>query len=77
MKTVKELRDGPHDYDIEESVFKAVRDRKYLLNDVLRQIDENSKSDDEASDSDAAESSADEGENDSYRTPKEFPSVYS
>ena len=75
MKTVKELRDGPHDYDIEESVFKAVRDRKYLLNDVLRGIDENSKSDD---DSDTGESSSDEEQNVSYRaTKKKFGSVNS
>ena len=75
MKTVKALRDGPHDYDIEESVFKAVRDRKYLLNDVLRGIDENSKSDD---DSDTGESSSDEEQNVSYRaTKKKFGSANS
>ena len=77
MKTVKALRDGPHGYGMEESVFKAVRDRKYLLNDVLRELDENAESDDEDSDSDAAESSADEENNTSYPATKEFGSVYS
>ena len=77
MKTVKALRDGPHGYDMEESMFKAVRDRKYLLNDVLRELDENAESDDEDSDSDAAESSADEENNTSYPATKEFGSVYS
>ena len=77
MKTVKELRDGPHDYDMEEAAFKAVRDRKYLLNDVLRNIDENSDSHDEDAESDSGESDDDEDENVTYRAGKEFPSVYS
>ena len=40
-------------------------------------MDENSESDDEDSESDTGESTDDEEENDSYRVPKEFPSVYS
>ena len=66
MQTVKELRDGPHDYGMEEASFKAVQDRKYLLNDVLRKMDENSESDDEDGESDTGESTDDEEENDSY-----------
>ena len=77
MQTVKELRDGPHDYGMEEASFKAVQDRKYLLNDVLRKMDENSESDDEDGESDTGESTDDEEENDSYRVAKQFPSVYS
>ena len=77
METVKDLRDSSRGYDMEEATFKAVRDRKYLLNDVLRKIDENSESDDEDGESDTGESSADGEENVSYRATKEFPSVYS
>ena len=75
MKTVKALQDGRHGYDLEEAVFKGVQERKYLINDVLRKIDEHPQSDDDDSESDTDESIADE--NASYRATKEFPSVYS
>ena len=77
MHTVKELRDGSSDYDMEEASFKAVNERKYLLNDILRKMDENSESDEEDVESDSVESNDDEEENGSHRMAKEFPSVYS
>ena len=77
MQTAKELRDGGQGYKLFEAVFKAVKDRKYLLNDVLEKLEEYEEN--EADDGESTDGESDDvGEkNVTYRAGKEFPSVYS
>ena len=76
MHTVKELRDGAQGYELPEAVFKAVKDRKYLINDILNKMDEDEENDDTDTENSGNESDSEE-DNVSYSTVKEFPSVYS
>ena len=77
MQTAKELRDGGQGYKLFEAVFKAVKDRKYLLNDVLEKLEEYEENEADDGESTDGESEDDEEENVTYRAGKEFPSVYS
>ena len=71
------MRDGGQGYKLFEAVFKAVKDRKYLLNDVLEKLEEYEEN--EADDGESTDGESDDvGEkNVTYRAGKEFPSVYS
>ena len=40
METAKDLRDGPYDYDYEESIQAAVDQRKHLLNRLVPEEDD-------------------------------------
>ena len=44
MQTAKDFRDGPYDYDYEESIDVAVDQRKHLLNRLVPEEDDNAES---------------------------------
>ena len=40
METAKDFRDGPYDYDYEESIKVAIGQRKHLLNRLVPEEDD-------------------------------------